>query len=263
MRLALGLFLVVAACRSEHVPPAPKASAPVAESTARKDAGTSIERHVVGKDMADVVRGEPARLRMFHGAPRTAPEWTKAEHLAAVINAGMFHEDGSPVGLFVVDGIASSKDNKKMGGFLAWDPRAPSDPAVTIAGRECPGFDLEALKARYKSVLQSFRVLDCDGKPIAWTDPKQYSAAVVGVDRRGRVVFIHVRAARTMKQLAAEIAAPEFDLAGALFMEGGPEASLVADPLAVMGSYETGFVENDDNHEFWKLPNMLGLKETL
>ena len=50
------------------------------------------------------------------------------------------------------------------------------------------------------------------------------------------------------------------DLAGALFLEGGPEATLVAGKLSRVGSYETGFVENDDNHVQWALPNVLGIR---
>ena len=61
-----------------------------------------------------------------------------------------------------------------------------------------------------------------------------------------------------MAELSAGLAA-HGGLAGALFLEGGPEASLVARDLALLGSYETGFVENDDNREFWALPNILGL----
>ena len=49
------------------------------------------------------------------------------------------------------------------------------------------------------------------------------------------------------------------DLAGALFLEGGPEATLVAGQTVLVGSYETGFVDNDDNHDEWALPNVLGL----
>ncbi|HEY5937211.1 MAG TPA: phosphodiester glycosidase family protein, partial [Kofleriaceae bacterium] len=92
-------------------------------------------------------------------------------------------------------------------------------------------------------------------------DPKHYSAAGIGIDRAGRVVLFHARAAVTMAELATALAG--HDLAGALFLEGGPEASLVvhgpAGQLDRVGSYETGFVENDDNHAFWALPNVISV----
>ena len=70
-------------------------------------------------------------------------------------------------------------------------------------------------------------------------------------------MLLHARAAVTMAELSRALAA--HDLAGAIFLEGGPEASLIAGELELVGSYETGFVENDDNHAFWALPNVIGL----
>ena len=48
-----------------------------------------------------------------------------------------------------------------------------------------------------------------------------------------------------------------------MYLEGGPEASfyLSHNELMIekMGSYETGFNENDDNNEFWQIPNVIGI----
>jgi hypothetical protein len=197
------------------------------------------------------------------GVARTAPQWRDAFELAAVINAGMFHDSGAPVALLVEDGVAIGADNPKMGGVLAFDPRSASDPPVVITGRDCAGFDLRALRTRYRSLLQAPRLLGCEGKALPWSDPKHYSAAAVGVDRAGRLVLLHARAAVTMTELARSLAAPDLDLQGALFLEGGPEASLLAHgphgEVSRIGSYETGFLEADTNEEFWKLPNVLAL----
>src|SRR5207237_932051 len=63
--------------------------------------------------------------------------------------------------------------------------------------------------------------------------------------------------------VAAGAARAAHDLAGALFLEGGPEASRVVHgkdgTLDRVGSYETGFVEDDSNHAYWALPNIIGL----
>jgi hypothetical protein len=214
----------------------------------------------------DVVRADATRftlklLSREDASNVNARDWLSAFHLSAVINAGMFHESGEPVGLIVADGAARSDDNSKMSGYLAWDPIDATDPPITIAGRDCPSFDLASLRARYHSIVQSYRMLGCDGGALPWKDPKQYSAAAIGIDRSRRIVFLHARAAVTMAELSQELAA--HDLVGALFLEGGPEASLVAKgseaELAVVGSYETNFVENDGNTSFWALPNVIGL----
>ena len=53
------------------------------------------------------------------------------------------------------------------------------------------------------------------------------------------------------------------DIAGAMHVEGGPEASLSVHGgginLDLMGSYETGFFESDDNHRQWPIPNVIGV----
>lgn len=215
---------------------------------------------IAGEACIDVVRADPAthRLRIYSDpAGRTADAWRAAEQLIAVTNGGMFHQGGAPVGLIVDRGTARGTDNAKFGGVVAWDPVDANTPAVTVTARQCAGFDLAALRTRYRSLVQSYRLLDCDGHALPWKDPKQYSSAALGVDRAGRIVFLHARGAVTMAELSTALAG--HDLAGALFLEGGPEATLVAGSLSRVGSYETGFVENDDNHVQWALPNVIGL----
>lgn len=50
-------------------------------------------------------------------------------------------------------------------------------------------------------------------------------------------------------------------------LEGWPEASLYFKfndlEIEAMGSYETGFNENDFNDTFWSLPNVIGFKVSL
>lgn len=232
--------------------------------------GLTHERRAIGSTSAtgataclDVVRADLAqyRLRVLTSRDATgshpAPWWRDTFHLTAVTNAGMFHEGGQPVGLIVEDGTTLGRDNKTFSGYLAFD-----SGGATIAGRDCVDFDLTQLQARFDSVVQSARLLGCSGQPLPWKDTKQYSAAAIGVDRQNRVVFMHARDAVTMTELAEAVG--KLDLSGALFLEGGPEASLVVrgtkGELARMGSYETGFVENDANQQFWYLPNVIALE---
>ena len=49
-----------------------------------------------------------------------------------------------------------------------------------------------------------------------------------------------------------------------MYLEGGPEASFYVKHdhfiSSQMGSYETGFNENDENNLFWEVPNVLGIR---
>jgi hypothetical protein len=221
-----------------------------------------------GPPCIDLVRADLAhhKLRVLSavrdGRSQPAPIWRETFHLTAVINAGMFHSDGDPVALIVEDGVALSSDNKQYLGYLAFDPVGKTDPATLLTGRDCPSFSLDDLRKRYRSIVQAPRLLGCAGEALPWKDKKQYSAAAIGLDKAGRVVLIHARAAITMTELAQALGA--LDLVGALFLEGGPEASLVVrgtrGELSRVGSYETSFVENDSNQLFWWLPNVIALE---
>ncbi|HEU5055549.1 MAG TPA: phosphodiester glycosidase family protein, partial [Kofleriaceae bacterium] len=190
------------------------------------------------------------------GGARPAPRWAADFHLAAVVNTSMFGDDLRSIGLLRdARAVNSDRDNPKLGGFLAFDPVDPRAPPAVITGRGCPGFDLGALRREYRGLVQNYRLLGCAGEAIRWADPKIYSSAAVGLDRDGRIVFLHARVPMQMTALARALA--DLDLAGALYVEGGPEASLVAGPVAEVGSFETGFFDHS-NRQFWDIPNVLG-----
>lgn len=226
----------------------------------------------VGDRCLTFVRIDPARFRLrlhagaFEGGAKTAPEWAAGDP-AGAINASMFHLEGTSIGL-MVDGerVVTAKDNAALGGFYAFDPVREGLPAVAVFGRECEGFDLARVRADYRVVVQNYRMLDCAGKPIAWKDEKSYSAALIGVDRDGWALFIHSRTPYTMSALARMIAsaAPPPGVSGALFVEGGPEASLYAragaHEVREIGSFESLFLEADSNDRFWALPNVIAFE---
>ncbi len=200
-----------------------------------------------------------------HDGARTAPDWVVAHDLVAVINASMYLPNRRSTGLLVAgEHTNNRRDNAKFGAFMAFSPRTSDLPRVTMAGRGCPGFELAALRANYHSVVQNYRLFDCDGKAIVWKDEKAYSAAAIALDDSGRVVFIHIRTPYLMRDVTAMLAAPELGLSAAMFVEGGPEASLAVSHgdfnRLLIGSYETGFHEHDGNARPWPIPNVIGVR---
>lgn len=291
MNLARGativLVTVVAAGACKHDPKPSTASADSVSPTATPakcaspalrttvEPGLTVDRYLaplassagVGDRCVTIVRIDPTKLALelhtaqVEGGSRTAPAWAKDTKLVAVINASMYGEDRRSVGLLVSGPVTNNgSDNHKFGGFFAWDPVNAGAPPVVSVGRDCAGFDLARLRTEYRSVVQNYRLLDCERKPIAWQDPKLFSAAVLGTDRKGNVVFIHARTPYSMTELAKILAAPELDLDTAMHVEGGPEASLwVSGAVSEMGSFETGFLADDKNDTFWSIPNVLGV----
>jgi uncharacterized protein YigE (DUF2233 family) len=217
-----------------------------------------------------LVRIDPARyaLRLQNarkdGHARRAPEWAKEFGLVAVVNASMYQPSGDSVGLMINGAhVNQGHDLPKMGGYFAFAPTRSGVPPVAAFGRDCPGFDLARIRADYGVVFQNYRLLDCEGRPLAWKEARSFSAAAIGLDRDGLVVFAHSRAPYAMTDFAKLIAAPELRIAQMFYVEGGPEASLYVQAgstsVRAIGDYETGFFRRDSNDEFWELPNVVGV----
>ncbi len=238
--------------------------------------GIVVERHRaprpsptgVGDRMITVVRVDLRRyafrfLTEAHdGRRRPLPEWIEDHDLTGGINAGMFLPGGRSVGFMMQDGeIRSDRQPRRFQAVLAFSPRG-TEPAMGLGGTGCD-HDLDWFRARYRSVLQSRRLLiDCEGRARRWPNRRRYSAAALGRDREGRAVLVHSRTPYRMEVLSRMLESMSLGLEGLAYMEGGPEASVVVDHprarVSEMGSYEDGFFPSDGNREFWDLPNVIG-----
>jgi hypothetical protein len=67
-----------------------------------------------------------------------------------------------------------------------------------------------------------------------------------------------------MYELNEELLKANIGLVAAQYLEGGPEAQLYVHAgqteLEMFGSYETGFMQNDQNDQTWPIPNVLGIR---
>lgn len=223
----------------------------------------------IGDRCITLVRIDPQRyqFRLVSALPsgqnRPASQWLDEFKLTGVINASMYHENQQSIGL-MIDGARANNpdDNEQLGGIFAFNPSDNKEKPIAFFGKSCPGYDLAQIKKRYKTLIQNYRLLDCEGRAIAWKDPKSFSAAAIGQDRQGRMVFIHARTPYTMSIFSNLLALPALDLKDAHYVEGGPEASLYVRAgkhvVREIGSFETTFRPDDKNSEFWPIPNMIG-----
>ncbi len=222
----------------------------------------------VGNRIITLVRVDLSqyRLRILteerHGERRSLPRWVRDHSLAGGINAGMFLPSGRSVGFMMQDGsVASNRRVSKYRGVVGFEARGSAAP-LAIGGRGC-GHGLDAFTRRYQNVLQAYRMVDCRGRAVPWPNRKRYSAAGFGVDDEGRAVFMHTRTPYRMTVLNRMLA-DGHGIRGMIYMEGGPEASLVVNTeghrVAEIGSYEDGFNENDDNDVFWQVPNIVAFE---
>lgn len=222
----------------------------------------------IGDAIATIVRVDLRRYRFTFltrrdGAARPLNRWVRDHHLAGGINAGMFLHGGRPCGFVQLRGeVLNDRRPARFQGVVGFDP-VGLGPAFAVGGTGCD-MGLDAMLPRFGSVLQSTRVLvDCRGRATNWRT-NRYSSAALGVDREGRAVLVHTRTPYRMSVLSSMLAAPALGIRGLVFMEGGPEASVVVEAegqhLSLMGSWEDGFHEADDLRELWDLPNVVGFE---
>jgi uncharacterized protein YigE (DUF2233 family) len=213
----------------------------------------------------DVAR-RPVRLlsasREGLSSEPTAEEWARLRNLLAVSNAGMFHPDGRPVGMARFDGhTLTSTRLKSYRSFLVLQPAEPGLPPAQILDPDCD--DVEALLPRYRTVLQSIRMVDCKGRNRWSLQPRSWSTAALGVDGQGRLLLLHARSPYRTHDFIQVAQRLPIGLKRMMYLEGGPEASLHVSSggqtVRRFGSYETGFNENDDNERYWGLPNVIGV----
>ncbi len=219
-----------------------------------------------------VVRVTPRKARIsafakskIGGPSRTAKEWCEKENLAVVINAGMYREDHSThVGYFRDSGhVNAAKFASKYHSALVFGPLAKSLRAADIVDIETPE-DRDALK-RYRTVVQNLRLIQGSGKNVWKRQPRQWSEAAVAVDKKGRLLFVFSRSPYSMHDFNRQLLQLPLGVERAQHLEGGPEASLSIHGGGVHvdlnGSFETGFVENDDELWQWPIPNIIGVHQ--
>lgn len=257
----------------------------VAQLEAQAFAGVTVETidasdrqplRRVGDGIITLVRVDMRRYRLRflteerHGPRRSAPQWMQDESLAGVTNAGMFLPNGRSVGHMVQEGrVASRRRVSRYRGLLGFATRegGVADPTLAVGGgprgRRC-NQTVDEFAATYRNVLQAYNLLDCHGNAVGWRTRGKYSSAGMGVDADGRAVFMHARTPFRMETMSQILSEESLGLRGMIYLEGGPEASLIVDAedvhVAEVGSYEDGFNPNDDNRQFWALPNVIGFQ---
>ncbi|MEZ5959366.1 MAG: phosphodiester glycosidase family protein [Hyphomonadaceae bacterium] len=216
----------------------------------------------IGDRRLDVLRIDPARFRFtmliaaaINAAPQTARQWADAHDLVAATNAGMFRTNRLPVGYCKVAGRAVQPAMSADRSIFTFN-----DTNARLLDLSCDEFD----PAAHENALQSIRMISCEGRNVWRQQPRIWSTACMAQDTTGKVLFLHARSPLSVHDFNNAIRAAPLDIARAMYLEGGPEATLYArggdgQTIERFGSYETDFNENDDNDVAWALPNIIGV----
>ena len=115
----------------------------------------------------------------------------------------------------------------------------------------------------YNTVIQNLRLIKRPGENRWSQQEKKWSEVALGEDKNGNILFIFCRSPYTMHDFNNILLKLPIDIVCAQHLEGGPEASMYfnAGGLEIenFGSYETNFIENDNNNHAWAIPNVVGI----
>jgi hypothetical protein len=224
-----------------------------------------------GEEGIHVLRIDPAqaKLKLLLASEkdrknRTTAQWCEEFDLIASINAGMFYKDYRTNVGYLRNGshLQNKRWNRKYKSVLAFDPQEADLPPAAMMDLDDPA----AIKktADYRAVVQNLRLMKNGGISVWQASEKKWSEAAVGMDRKGRVLFLFCRYPFTMKEFNARIKSLPLDVTRLMHMEGGPVASLSLRTrdfsLHLSGSYETLIREDDLNMQQWPIPNVIGVQ---
>ncbi len=228
------------------------------------------KKSALGDSTIRVLRIDPEHfeLRLLNasataaGRPRNAKNWCRDHGLVAAINASMYQQDHrKSVSLMRTRDHVNNSHLSKDNAVLAFDRLDSGVPPVQIIDRQLQ--DFEALRSRYGTLVQSIRMVTLERENVWQQQPKHWSTAAIGMDGQGRVLFLHCRSPYSVHDFIDMLLELPIELKNAMYVEGGPEAQLYVasgdQSLELMGSFETGFFETDDNLEAWPVPNVVGV----
>jgi hypothetical protein len=216
-----------------------------------------------------ILRIDPARFSLKllcakeHGRERlTTREWSRQYGLLAAVNAGMYQQDGLTHVSFMknfkhINNRRVSRDNA----ILAFNPTDPELPEVQIIDRECQ--DFEGLKGKYQTLIQGIRMISCDRRNVWSPQPDKWSTAAVGMDDRGKVLFLFGQTPLTVHDFINILLSLPLGIRNAMYLEGGPQASLHVSMKGVEvdrnGSLESALDDSEGIRLVFQIPNVLGV----
>lgn len=196
----------------------------------------------------------------------TAKEWADTFNLNLVINAGMYDLSRKLLSkgyLRNKSHINQSQLEPNYNAMIAFNPKDTSMLPFDIIDLKCSNW--EKVKPNYTCYAQGLRMIDCVGEPLSWNKRKQScSMLITALDSAKNIYFVFTRSPYTHNQVIEFMRAFPNKLYHAIYMEGGPQTSLyikIGDTeISKIGSYVSDTYAHDNNVEFWKLPNVIGIR---
>jgi len=233
------------------------------------------EKSILNDSKLSILKVDPTKFDFnlltateFGQHPRTAPQWAEEFKMEVVVNLSMYqYNKGQTAKAYCINynHINNSNFSGYYNALLAFHPVKQQDATFEIIDMTCRSWS--DVKNDFYSFCQSMRMIDCNRMPMAWDKrPGQSCSMVVAsTDIEGFIYFIFTRSPYTHPQMIGFLLNLPLQLTTTVYLEGGPETSLyIATPdttISKFGCYVSKTYERDDNAEFWKIPNVIGIRK--
>jgi uncharacterized protein YigE (DUF2233 family) len=196
------------------------------------------------------------------GNKMTVKEWCETYGLVAAFNAGMYQEDGiTSVGYMKNFKHINNRRLNKNNAVLAFNPVDTGVPEIQIIDRECQ--DFESLRGKYHTFVQSIRMVSCEQQNVWSPQPAAWSTLAIGMDERNKVLIIFSQQPYCVHDLIEMLLSLPLSLHNAMYLEGGPQASVYLSTKDVTLEKHGGWEGSPDRSNpiqvSWPIPNVLGI----
>ncbi|MFH1139733.1 MAG: phosphodiester glycosidase family protein [Pseudomonadota bacterium] len=198
--------------------------------------------------------------------PLRMAEWAALiPEASALFNAGLYLPGNKPLGLFLTDGknhgtgLHSRWEGLLASGGPAERPEVP--PSQILDLRFSPFFPENT---PYRFALQSFMILDREGRTRVRRTGNLASRTILAQDRSGKLLVIIVPGAIALFEMAGFLKMSELDVLQAMCLDGGFESQLFIRSAPQDLYFSGAFVVNDQRQRYQEglrlpLPAVIGV----
>jgi hypothetical protein len=229
----------------------------------------------IGDSKLAILRMDPSLFRFdlfaasqYDSVPRNLHTWADTFDLLVAFNAGMYSLEKpiqSRAYLKAGQHVNNGQLLEDFNLMLALGPKSDARRSnIEVLDLTCASWDQEQKK--FKSFAQGLRMIDCNANPMHWQKNIQSCSMLVAAeDQKGWFYLIFTRSPYTHNQMIGFLKQMPGGLHDAIYLEGGPETSLLINVnghhIKKVGSWVSDTWESDTNRHFWPLPNIVGVRK--
>ena len=231
------------------------------------------KKSFIGDSKISILRMDPQQFHFdlftatqYDSLPRDLHTWADTFDLLVAFNAGMYNLARPLQSRAYLKSGAHLNNGKILENFnlmLALGPKPNSQRSnIEVLDLTCANWEQE--QQNFSGFAQGLRMIDCNGNPMNWQKKVQSCSMLIAAeDEKGWFYLIFTRSPYTHNQMIGFMTEMPYGLHDAIYLEGGPETSLLIDVnghcIEKVGSWVSTTWERNDNNHFWRLPNIVGV----